>query len=61
MLAAVRRIVIVRLQQLLDDHRVLQSTGSVGDAYDNGMAESFVDPSRPSYRHRVQHSGEPGR
>jgi putative transposase len=29
--------------QVLDDHRVLQSVGSVGDAYDNAMAESFVD------------------
>ena len=27
----------------LDDHGVLGSTGSVGDAYDNAMAESFVD------------------
>jgi transposase InsO family protein len=30
-------------QQLLDDHQVLGSIGSVGDAYDNAMAESFVD------------------
>ena len=29
--------------QVLDDHEVLQSIGSVGDAYDNAMAESFVD------------------
>ena len=29
--------------QVLDDHDVLQSVGSVGDAYDNAMAESFVD------------------
>ena len=29
--------------QVLDDHRVLRSIGSVGDAYDNAMAESFVD------------------
>jgi Integrase core domain len=29
--------------QVLDDHRVLSSIGSVGDAYDNGLAESFVD------------------
>jgi putative transposase len=29
--------------QVLEDHRVLQSIGSVGDAYDNAMAESFVD------------------
>jgi putative transposase len=30
-------------QQALDDHHVLQSIGSVGDAYDNALAESFVD------------------
>jgi putative transposase len=29
--------------QVLDDHHVLQSVGSVGDAYDNALAESFVD------------------
>jgi putative transposase len=29
--------------QTLDDHLVLASIGSVGDAYDNAMAESFVD------------------
>ena len=29
--------------QLLDDHLVLASVGSVGDAYDNALAESFVD------------------
>jgi putative transposase len=29
--------------QALDDHGVLASIGSVGDAYDNAMAESFVD------------------
>jgi putative transposase len=29
--------------QALDDHGVLQSTGSVGDAYDNALAESWVD------------------
>ena len=29
--------------QTLDDHRVLRSIGSLGDAYDNAMAESFVD------------------
>lgn len=29
--------------QVLDDHRVLASIGSVGDAYDNALAESFVD------------------
>jgi putative transposase len=30
-------------RQTLDDHRVLGSIGSVGDAYDNAMCESFVD------------------
>jgi putative transposase len=30
-------------QQVLDDHHVLASIGSIGDAYDNAMAESFVD------------------
>ncbi len=29
--------------QTLDDRRVLASVGSVGDAYDNALAESFVD------------------
>jgi transposase InsO family protein len=29
--------------QVLDDHWVLGSIGSVGDAYDNALAESFVD------------------
>jgi putative transposase len=29
--------------QALDDHWVLTSIGSVGDAYDNALAESFVD------------------
>jgi putative transposase len=29
--------------QTLDDHCVLASVGSVGDAYDNALAESFVD------------------
>jgi putative transposase len=29
--------------QTLDDHRLLASIGSVGDAYDNALAESFVD------------------
>jgi putative transposase len=29
--------------QVLDDHRVLASVGSVGDALDNALAESFVD------------------
>jgi putative transposase len=30
-------------QQVLDDHHVLASIGSVGDAYDNALAQSFVD------------------
>jgi transposase InsO family protein len=30
-------------KQVLDDHDVLASIGSVGDAYDNAAAESFVD------------------
>jgi putative transposase len=29
--------------QALDDHWVLSSIGTVGDAYDNALAESFVD------------------
>jgi putative transposase len=29
--------------QTLADHGVLASVGSVGDAYDNAMAESFLD------------------
>jgi transposase InsO family protein len=29
--------------QVLDDHNVLASVGTVGDAYDNALAESFVD------------------
>ena len=29
--------------QTLSDHGVLASVGTVGDAYDNAMAESFVD------------------
>jgi putative transposase len=32
-----------QFNQVLDDHRVLGSIGSVGDAYDNALAESFVD------------------
>jgi putative transposase len=33
----------IEFDQVLDDHDVLQSVGSVGDAYDNALAESFVD------------------
>ncbi len=29
--------------QVLDDHRVLASVGTVGDCYDNALAESLVD------------------
>jgi transposase InsO family protein len=29
--------------QVLSDHRVLASVGSVGDCYDNALSESFVD------------------
>jgi putative transposase len=29
--------------QTLTDHRVLASVGSVGDAYDNALAESYLD------------------
>lgn len=34
--------------QTLDDHRILGSVGSVGDALDNAVAESFVDSLKPS-------------
>jgi putative transposase len=46
--------------QTLDDHGVLASVGSVGDAYDNAMAESFVDSFKTelitdrSWRSRIQ-------
>jgi len=33
----------IEFGQVLDDHQVLQSIGSVGDAFDNALAESFVD------------------
>ncbi len=33
----------IAFNQVLDDHGVLASIGSVGDAYDNALAESFVD------------------
>jgi transposase InsO family protein len=29
--------------QTLDDHGTLASIGTIGDAYDNALAESFVD------------------
>ena len=34
--------------QTLDDHGVLASVGSTGDAYDNALAESFVDSFKTS-------------
>jgi putative transposase len=43
--------------QVLDDHGVLASIGSVGDAYDNAMAESFVDSFKTELiRDRVWHT-----
>ena len=36
--------------QVLDDHRVLASVGSIGDCYDNALAESFVDWSSPGLK-----------
>jgi putative transposase len=43
--------------QVLDDARVLASVGSVGDAYDNALAESFVDSFKTELiRDRVWHS-----
>jgi putative transposase len=37
------RYTSIDYNQTLDDHGVLGSIGSVGDAYDNARAESFVD------------------
>ena len=37
--------------QELTDHGVLASVGSVGDAYDNAMAESFVDSFKTELTH----------
>ena len=34
---------VVDYSQVLGDHGVLVSIGSVGDAYDNALAEIFVD------------------
>jgi putative transposase len=43
--------------QQLDDAKVLASVGSVGDAYDNALAESFVDSFKTELiRDRVWHS-----
>ncbi len=38
-----RQYTSIDYAQTLDDHGALASVGSVGDAYDNAMAESFVD------------------
>ena len=38
-----RQYTSIDYTQTLDDHGVLASVGSVGDAYDNALAESFVD------------------
>ncbi len=40
---AAARYTSIDYTQTLDDHQVLASVGSVGDAYDNALAESFVD------------------
>jgi transposase InsO family protein len=37
------------------DHQVLRSIGSVGDAYDNAMAESFVDSFKTELKDRRLH------
>jgi putative transposase len=37
------RYTSIDYSQTLDDHGVLASIGSVGDAFDNATAESFVD------------------
>ncbi|MDQ3768029.1 MAG: IS3 family transposase [Actinomycetota bacterium] len=43
--------------QTLTDHGVLASVGSVGDAYDNALAESFVDSFKTEFiKDRVWHS-----
>jgi putative transposase len=43
--------------QQLDDAKVLASVGSVGDAYDNALAESFVDSFKTELiKDRVWHS-----
>ena len=44
--ALLRRVVAAVEDGTLDDHGVLASIGTVGDAYDNAMAESFVDSSK---------------
>jgi transposase InsO family protein len=38
----------INYTQTLDDHLVLASIGTVGDALDNALAESFVDSYKPS-------------
>ena len=48
--------------QTLDDHGVLASIGSVGDAYDNALAESFVDSFKTELiRDRVWRTRSPAR
>ena len=42
-IAAVGQYTSIDYTQTLEDHGVLASVGSVGDAYDNALAESFVD------------------
>jgi putative transposase len=42
--------------QLLDDHDVLGSIGTVGDAYDNAAAESFVDTFKTELPERSRNS-----
>src|SRR4051812_28894949 len=45
--------------QILDDHDVLASIGTVGDALDNALAESFVDSFKPELiSDRVWRTGE---
>ena len=38
-----RQYTSIDYTQTLDDHLVLASIGTVGDALDNALAESFVD------------------
>jgi transposase InsO family protein len=43
-----RQFTSLEFGRVLDDHQVLQSVGSVGDAFDNALAESLSTRSRPS-------------
>jgi transposase InsO family protein len=38
-----RQYTSIEFGEVLGDHQVLQSVGSVGDAFDNALAESFAD------------------